>query len=313
MSIDKQLEEKTDKFWISTTGYRTLLILKSLMEQSLTIDELVNIVKNNKFANKSFSKDTIRLDILTLKSVGCIINRPSKANKYKYQLVYNPFTLALSADELSALVKIREKFAGDISVEEVFVLNSLYKKIAQLTFNQYQTDYIENSKPLINIDKKLFNQLSNPKIKNKKIRVVYNSPKFGEEQIYIIPHKTVYENGKVYLWCYSDKYKTNSLLNVERIKDILEINISKDYEHSSLYNVVFELSGDAMTTYNKQENETIIESNPDKIVINATVDNEFLFVQRMLQFGTNLKIISPVFFKEKLINKIKLIQKGYEE
>ncbi len=313
MSIDLKLEEKTDKFWISTTGYRILLILKSLMEKALTIEELVEIVKKNKFTNKSFSKDTIRLDIVTLKSVGCQIKRPSKANKYKYELVYNPFVMLLSADELSALVEIRNNFVKDLSVEEIFALNNLYKKISQLTFNDYETDYIDNTRPLINIDKKIYKQLSNPKIRNKKIKIVYNSPKFGEELICVIPHKIVYENNKVYLWCFSERYNTNSLLNVERIKQIAEIDISQNYECFSLYNVIYELYADAKISYTKQDNETVIENNSDKMVINATVDNEFLFIQRMLQFGTNFKIISPNFFKEKLINKLKLIQKGYAE
>ena len=44
----------------------------------------------------------------------------------------------------------------------------------------------------------------------------------------------------------------------------------------------------------------------------AKIEDEFMFIQRILQFGTDFNIISPDFFKEILINKIKLIQKGYK-
>ena len=127
--MENKLHRQNDgKFRISTTGYRTLLVLKSLIQKSSTIDELVKIVQKNRYVNKSASKDTIRLDINTLKNAGCIIARPSKANNYKYELINHPFTLSVSNEELKLFNDIRERFAQNISVNEVFILNELYKK-----------------------------------------------------------------------------------------------------------------------------------------------------------------------------------------
>lgn len=310
MSIEKQTKELSGKFWISTTGYRILLILKSLMEKGRTIKELVEIVRNNKYANKAFSKDTIRLDILTLKAIGCSIKRPSKANKYKYELISHPFILKISKLELDVLTKIRNQLAKDISVEEVFVLNDLYDKIAGLTFNDFIINYINDTKPLINLDKDIYIQLS--KIKDKKVQLTYKSPKFGKEKIEIIPQKVVYENEKVGLWCYSYKYQSNSMLNMEQILSVNKVDNSVNTKPSVSYNVIYEIYSDAINSFVKKDYENIIERTPEKIVINANVENEFLFIQRILQFGADFKIISPGFFKEKLIDKLKLIQKGYE-
>ena len=85
------------------------------------------------------------------------------------------------------------------------------------------------------------------------------------------------------------------------------------YNKNSSYKVVYELLGNSKNIFKIQKNEEIISRNTNSIKIEALVDNEFLFIQRLLLFGTDFKIISPDFFREKLIDKIKLIQKGYKE
>ncbi len=313
MNINLWNDEKDNRLKISITGYRTLLIFKALLEKSHTIDELVEIVKENEVVGKSASKDTIRLDINTLKLAGCVITRPSKANNYKYELVSHPFSLYLSDEEFEYFIKLREKFAKEISVKEVFVLNDFYKKIFSLVSDEEQKEFADNSEPLKTTDRKIFSQLSNPKIINKKIQITYKSPKYGEETFYVIPKKIIYENEKVYLWCYNCKYAGIGILNLDRIVKINIIDLKEKVETEQQYTVVYELFMNEIENFELQDYETIVEQSKDKIKIKAVVNNEFLFMQRILQFGTSFKIILPEFFKEKVINKIRLIQKGYEE
>ncbi len=305
--------EKTKKFWISITGYRTLLILKSLMVRSYTIDELVEILKNDSITNKAVSKDTVRIAINTLKSVGCEILRPNKANNYKYQLIKHPFSLKISDKELKTFTMLRDKIAEEIKYDDVFTLNDLYEKLISLTLNEEQIDYVNNTQPLKKINKKILKDITNQQIIGKKVQIKYLSPNFGEEDIEVIPQKITYESGKIYLRCYIFKYETNSLLNVERILKINSIDMFNIYNKNSSYKVVYELLGNSKNIFKIQKNEEIISRNTNSIKIEALVDNEFLFIQRLLLFGTDFKIISPDFFREKLIDKIKLIQKGYKE
>ena len=181
-----------------------------------------------------------------------------------------------------------------------------------LTFNKEQISNIIESSPLINIDKTMYAQLSNPKIINKKIQIRYKSPEYGEEDIDIIPQKILYENKKVYLRCFNFKYNSSGLLDFERILKINNINMSENYTPTSSYKVVYELLGNIIPLFERQDYEKILEQSKDKIVIEATVENEFFFIQRIIQFGVNFRIISPEFFKEKLINKIKSIQRVYK-
>ena len=313
--MDKQNNtlEKTKKFWISITGYRTLLILKSLMVKSYTIDELVDIIKNDSITNKLVSKDTVRIAINTLKSAGCEILRPNKANNYKYQLIRHPFSLKLNDKELQVLVSLRNKIADDINYSDVFILNDLYDKLISLTLNDEQIDYVNNTQPLKNINKKILNEISNPMIIGRKVQIRYLSPNYGEEDIDVIPQKITYESGKIYLRCYIFKYEKNSILNVERILKINSIDMFNIYDKTTSYEVVYELSGNSANIFKIQKNEKIISKKDNSIKIEAIVDNEFLFIQRLLLFGSDFKIVSPDSFREKLIDKIKLIQKGYIE
>ncbi|MBQ8887471.1 MAG: WYL domain-containing protein [Candidatus Gastranaerophilales bacterium] len=312
----KKLEftrETTKKVWISLTGYRILIILKALMEKSRTIDELVQIIEKNKIINKVTSKDTIRIDLNTLKRAGCKISRPSKANNYKYELLSHPFTFKLSDKELRVLLRLRDKLTQEMEWQDVLIFNELYSKIASVTFNEELINEIENTKPLINVDVNILEEFSSPLIIGKKVQIIYNSPKFGKEELDIVPQKVSFENGKLYLWCYSYKYKMNSLLNIERIVKINFVDISKTIETKASYDVTYSIVGNALKTFEPKEFEEIIEKTKDSIKVLAHVENEFYFVQRLLLFGKDFKIISPDFFKEKLINKIKLMQKGYEK
>ncbi len=305
--------EKEKKVWISITAFRTLVILKTLLEGGKTVNQLVEILKNQAYLNKAVSKDTVRVAIKTLKSAGCEIVRPSKANKYLYELTYHPFHLNIDKEELEALITLRERLSQDFSWQEVLILNDLYDRIFALTFNNEQMNFISESKPLVNVNKSILMELANPKIYGKKISIQYYSPEFGLEDIDVIPKRLSYNNGKLYLFCFSFKYNKTSMLNIERIVRINKIDVSESFETENSYSVTYKLKGNSFGAYTKADYEEIIEQTNDSVTVRAKVENEFLFIQRILMFGADFKIISPDFFREKLIDKINTIRRRYTE
>ncbi len=307
------ISENDKKIWISITGYRTLLILISLLKEGKTIDELVQILKNDNITSKSVSKDTVRLTINTLKSAGCAILRPSKSNGYKYELMEHPYSLNISKFDFDSLMLIRDRISNELSWKKVLDLNNLFSKIIALTSNNSYIEICENEKLLNNVNLKILSELSKPNLKGKKIKVKYLSPKNGEEDIDIIIQKIIYEHKKLYLSGYIFKYNKVSLLNIERIKKILAIDISERININDYYEVEYELFGNSYNQYEPASYEEIIKKNKNSIIIRAKVLNEFCFIQRLFLFGSDFKIISPSFFKEKLIDKILQIQKGYQE
>ncbi len=311
--IVEQKQPSKEKNWISLTAYRTLFVLNLFLEKPRTLAELIQELKSNKITQKSVSKDTVRITIRTLKTAGCVFNTPTKANKYKYELVSHPFNLDFTQEEIDALIDLRNKASDNLSLQEIFVLNELYEKIILLTGNDADIEMINSSKPLFDVDKELLQQLSSSKLQGKKIKIRYNSPTNGEEIIDIIVGKISFDEGKLYLHCYNYKYNSNSLLNIERIKGIEAVYLSETLEQNYLYEVVYELFGESKNNYETKDFEIILKSDELSMTVKALVNNEFCFIQRLLLFGADFKIVTPDSFKEKLISKIKMIQKGYED
>lgn len=308
----KALEEQNKNIWISTTGYRIFLELKSLLESPKTVEELIEIIKQNPYINKELSKDTVRFDIITLRNAGCVITKPVKSNGHKMQVLYHPFTLTILPEEFNLFLELRENMAQEISLNEIFTLNDLYDKIVSLTFNNEQIQKTADTKLLSDINRDILKDISNPSIIGKKVQIKYKSPKFGEEDTDIIPIKIVYENKKVYLCAYNYKYKSNSFFEVSKILKINSVSLNKAEEISPSQKVLYEVQGEALNGFELKSYEKITEKSENKIKIEADVSNEFMFIQRLFLLGRDFKIISPDDFKEKLINKIKLIQKGYK-
>ena len=93
---------------------------------------------------------------------------------------------------------------------------------------------------------------------------------------------------------------------------IIDVDLSKDYEDILSYEVVFKVTNDGLRDFSLKENEIVLEKSDKFMVVKAKVVNEFLFVQRILLLGTDFEIISPDSFKEKIVNKLKLLKRGYE-
>ena len=313
--MDKQLSiaDKQKKLWVSITGYRALIILKALMENPCTVDELVDILKHNIVTEKSYSKDTVRISINTLKSAGCKFKRPSKKNNYTYELEFHPFGLKLTNEELNILNSLRDIVSESLNWQAVIKLNQLYEKLIKLTNNSEQIEMIYNLQPMGKINEKILYELSNPKLAGKKIQITYNSSANEKENLEVVPYKIIYENKKVYLWCYIFKYKSNTLLNIEKILKINSISIANGFEINNTYEVFYEVKNAYLNGFEIKDYEEILDIKDDSFFVKANVSNEFWFIQRILQLGSDFKIISPSFFKQKLINKIKMIQQRYKE
>ncbi len=312
MDSEQLFLQKQKKFWVSITGYRALLILKALMQAPCSLNELIEILKTNSVTNKAVSKDTIRITLNTLKSAGCKFSRPNKTNGFKYSLEYHPFCLTLSNEEIFAFTQLRNIVCENLNWQSIIKINNLYEKIIQLTENSEQIETINNTKVLCNVNENILQELSNPKLAGKKLKIKYLSSQNGLETLDIIPFKFVYENKKMYLWCYIFKYSSNTLLKIENIKEILSVSISQEHFESDSFDVIYQVRNISKKDFELKDYEEFIEKTPDYVTIKANVTNEFWFIQRILQLGTNFKIISPTFFKEKLINKIKLIQQRYK-
>ena len=183
-----------------------------------------------------------------------------------------------------------------------------------MTFDDNLIQEIQNTKSLADINIKIVKELLNPMVFGKKVQIKYNSPKYGIEDTDIIPLKILYENKKVYLSAYNYKYEKNSVFEFSKILKVNSISLnSADYTPAQTFNVIYEIKDEAIQSFDLKSYEKILQKNKNKILIEAQVSNEFMFIQRLLLFGRNFKIIEPDSFKDLIIQKIHLIKKRYME
>ena len=102
-------------------------------------------------------------------------------------------------------------------------------------------------------------------------------------------------------------------MNIEKILKINSISIANGFEINNTYEVFYEVKNAYLNGFEIKDYEEILDIKDDSFFVRANVSNEFWFIQRILQLGSDFRIISPSFFKQKLINKIKMIQQRYEE
>lgn len=312
MESNKKFSEKKKNIWISLTAYRTLFVLKLLIQKDRSFAELAELLENNQITRKSVSKDTVKLTINTLKEAGCDISKPNKSTGYKFVLHSHPFKFVLSDDEFNILMKMRDCFVQELSWDKVFILNDLFKKIMSISSAAENVEYVANTQPLLNVDKHLVEEFEKLISLGKKVQIKYNSPTNGEENLDIVPKKIAFENSNLYLLAYSFKYNENSLFNFSRIKKINTVYLQTGSLEDTSYEVVYKVFGISASTFELKDNEVIISENSNELTVKAKVYNEFSFVQRILLFGADFKIVSPYSFREKLYNLVKQVQKGYE-
>ena len=107
-------------------------------------------------ANKYYSIDTIRIDLNTLKSIGCDIKKATKTNNYKYELVSHPFMIKISTRELSTLKKVYKKIAKIASPQLLLDYHYMLQKLSRIVEGENFKEQVDFNLPDIDIYRNLF-------------------------------------------------------------------------------------------------------------------------------------------------------------
>lgn len=296
---------------MSLTGYRTLVILRALMESPKTNDEINHCLLSNQYIKENFSSDTLRIYINSLRAIGCEITRANKSNNKKYELISHPFTYDIPKSQLKALTKLYKNLYDKVDVQDVIIIENFFKKISELAKDENTEEILQNMSILKYINKNILNNLLIHCKNKNQITFLYNSPKSGKKEIKIIADKLSFKSGKLYLWGTSLTHKEYSYFSVDRILNICSINILKGHENFLPITVVYELYNQN-NNYILESNEKIIEQTENKLIIEVTSKTEFELIQKILYQAGDCKIKSPESFKTKVLNKLKAMEASYE-
>lgn len=296
---------------MSLTGYRTLVILSALMESPKTNAEINDCLLKNQYIKEKFSNDTLRIYINSLRAVGCDITSANKSNTKKYELISHPFAYDIPESQLKALAKLYKSVYDKIDVKEIVEIEKFFAKLTKSLNNSKSKEFLGNLSMLKGVDKSILNDLLIHCKNKNRIVFLYNSPKSGKKEIDIIADKLSFKSEKLYLWGNNLTHKEYSFFVLDRIIKICSIKINKGAEEIKPQKVFYELY--CHNNYSPEPDEKIIEMTPEKIIIEINAKNEFSLMQKILNKGNDCKVLAPEEFKIKLVNKLKNMEKTYEE
>lgn len=307
--MENYIKQHDEAKQVSMTGARALVILLSLFESPKTFEEIRDLLVECGVVDKEYSIDTIRIDINTLKAIGCKITKATKRNNHKYGLLYHPMNLVLTPEEVKTLKKIYKKISKVASPNKILKYHKLFQKMSDMV----EDDNIKNQLLGISILKgeniNLIEELVKDEKKNNKIRIAYKPVGHPEEEYEISIEKLELRSNKLYVFCYNHTLSKRMFLNVSRIKSIICKMFDKGSSFGLDTTVKFKLN--YFNDYEIEENETILESKNNCAIIEGKYFNEFIAIQRMLSFGSDCVVIEPEEIKETVINKLKEMRSMY--
>ena len=302
--------EKTELNQISLTGTRALVLLGLLIVAPRSLEEIRKAFIDLKIMEEYHSNDILRIDINTLKIMGCEISRASAKTDYKYVLGNHPFTLKITRDELMALKKAYKKIKETKNFQLLLDYDSLFRKIAQRC-EPMTREWILGISDLRRYNIQLVKDLLLDCKQERVLSLVYKTPTAKkDEEKEVVAQKLVMQNDKVYLYCYDIKKNKSLVLNLRRVKSIIARKLQKGGVEPKLITIKFHLKGLGIETIS--EGETIVEQNSDGIIVEGSYFTEFLAIQRILSFGSDCTVLEPENFKNNVIAKLKEMRKLYD-
>lgn len=305
-------EEKLDVTQISLTGTRALALIGLLIIAPHSFEEIRNkFIKMGIFEEKN-SDDILRIDLGTIKSMGCELSRPCASNGYKYVLEKHPFSLNLDKDDIKLLKRAYTKIKNNTSLEVLIEYDNLFKKISDFVYDVEIKEQLLGISILkyydINEIKELLQDCESQKI----IELIYRNQELKKDiQKVLKAEKLVFQNDKIYLYAFDTEINCSTVLLYKRIKKF----ISKKFDEKKLQTkricVTYKLQN-----FDKDlllDNEKILEEKNSTIIVEGSFYNNFFATQRILSFGPKCIVISPLEIKEAIINKLKLMKEVYND
>ncbi len=301
---------------ISITGYRIISILKLLLERPYSEEEINSYFSSDSIVSRTLSKDTICIYINTLRSMGCIISRPSRGNDYKYVLRSHPFGVHITDKGWHTLIELRKRLSCFEDWKLMYridrLLLSLANEVACSNQREEAINLVMSCPGFLNEAKiNLINTLEKYCKEGRTIQINYKSPETGLKVIEVIADNIAFENGCFYLWCFNSMLEEIQYLRIDRIKEIKVVNLNLTTFSKTQQEATYSLRGLSAVTYEKEANEEILEKTSDTVVIKTILKNKFKFIQKMLSFGSDCTILSPLSIKEEFVLKLKKMEDLY--
>ena len=305
-----KFDEQCNPRQISLTGVRAIVILALLNKKPCTFEEIKEFLISSNIVTREYSIDTIRIDLNTLKYIGCDISKATKTTGNRYILRSHPFQLVLEDDEVASLAKIYKKIYKNLSIDRLIEYDTLFNKISEIVKDDNLKEYLKGISILKGHDIDLVKELSVEASKQSKITILYAPDRTREVNYDITVEKLGFRSDKLYLYCYNHTMKKRTFFNVSKVKKIVAKYLMG--ENNDIEDTLIEFRLFNAKKYDLEENEEIISTDENSTIIKGSYYTPFIAMQRMLYFGSDCIIISPENMKDELITKLRSMRGLYD-
>ena len=307
----EEITNREDLSQISLTGARSLVLLGLLMQEPRSLEDIRNKFLEFNLIEDSNSDDILRIDINTLRSMGCLISRADHRTNNKYVLLDHPFKIDINDEELSLLKRTFNKLKENTDISLLLSYDELFKKISEFVSDKDIKEKLYWITPLKNYSRDIVDKLNEACQKHKTVKILYKTPASPKEtEIEIITDKVILQNNKLYLYGIDKNSKQAIYLNIRRILKFLSQSDSNDNVTVSPVTVKFLLH--ELGIPGLEESEKILSGDLDNgFIIEGKYHNEFFAIQRILSFGSKCIVLEPNDFKDKVIDTLKKMKEIY--
>ena len=313
------------KLKISSTAYRVLLLLLHLNNGKCTSDYLNNLFIDDPYISRYYSKDVILKYIITLRTAGYSITKPTLSNGYNYELDQSPVLIELTDNQVKNLAILScyaeslhqnkmvknyssflKKIKKFLSQEQIVILDKEIKKQHEIL-----SEVLSKYEPY----KELITKIENFKEENQRVSIKYKIPASDEEKQIVLELKNIkYENKEIYVAGFSPLTDQTHSIKLEQITEIKQLPTKSQYKQI-LSPVIFKLKGNLAKVYRPYENEKVSPSQDrtKSITVTSYVDDHNILIKRLLKYGENCEILYPKHTKMKMINIISSALENYEK
>lgn len=296
---------------ISLTGIRSLVLLDLLIKAPRSLEEIREAFINYNIMEDSNSDDILRIDINTLRTMGCEISRADHRTNNKYVLINHPFKINLENEEINVVKRAFNEIKKDADITLLMSYDALFRKIAEHIADNNVKEMLLGISPLKKYSTEIIDELIVACNNKKEVKLTYKSPttnKIAEKDIYA--EKIVLQNDKLYFYGIDKNTKEQIYLNIKRILKILSQSDSDENVTVTPITIKFVLKDFGISGL--EDNEEIISGNAaENFVVVGRYHNSFLATQRILSFGSKCTVLEPEDFKRKIIEILKRMKDIY--
>lgn len=306
-----KVAEKNELTQVSLTGIRSIVLLGLLIIAPRSLEEIRKIFLQYNIIDESSSNDILRIDINTLKYMGCEISRASAKTDFKYVLGNHPFSLNVTLEEIKLIKRFYKIVKKTADIQKLLIYDDFFKKIAKFISNENKEAFLGIS-VLKHFDIKLIKSLLRDCDEKALLTLDYISP----DNQFVLTKKIAaksleFRNDKIYLHGFDIEKNKWIILNLKRIQSIWGKNKNNgDYIENKICTRFMLKSIDNNTL---EDNEKIVDKIGNDYIVEGVYFNKFLCVQRMLSFGANCTVLEPLEIKDKIIELLQEMRKIYEQ